>query len=176
VSLASTRPTAPTRRRPLRRRALGPLAVLTVVTAAGAVIAMWTGSGSGAGSGASGSTVAVTLSAGTPGDGLHPGGTDDVDLAVTNTNPSPVRLGSLVLDTDQGTGGFSVDAGHSGCAVSALSLGTQTNGGAGWTVPARVGAVDGTVAITLADALAMDVDADGACQGATFTVWLEVGA
>ncbi|HEX7130956.1 MAG TPA: hypothetical protein VF228_00180 [Iamia sp.] len=171
----STRPIAPIRRRPLRRRILASLLVLAAVTAASAAVAVWSGSGAGTGAGATGSTVAITLSAGTPTAGLRPGGAEDVVVSATNPNPSPVFVGSLVLDTDQGAGGFSVDAGHATCGVSALSFGPQTNGGEGWTVPARIGAVDGTLTITTTDALAMDVDADAACQGASFTVWLESG-
>ena len=65
-----------------------------------------------------------------------------------------------------------MDGGHSGCSVATLSYTTQTNGGAGWTVPARVGIVDGTLAITLSNALSMGAGAASACQGATFTVYL----
>lgn len=155
-----------------------PLAVLLVILAlpvGGAANAFWSASGSGAGSGASGTTVAVTLSAGTPAATLYPGGTANVVLTVSNPNASPVRLGSLALDTVQGTGGFAVDAGHSGCAVATLSFTTATNGGAGWTVPGKVGAVDGTLSITLTNALAMGVGAADACQGASFTVYLAAG-
>ena len=49
-------------------------------------------------------------------------------------------------------GGFAVDAGHSGCTLGTLSYTTQTNGGSGWNVPAKVGAVNGTLAdMTLDD-------------------------
>jgi hypothetical protein len=79
---------------------------------------------------------------------------------------------SFALDPSQGTGGFSVDAGHAGCAVATLTFTTQTNGGAGWTVPGRIGAVDGTLAVTLTQALAMGSSAEAACQGASFTIYL----
>jgi hypothetical protein len=81
-----------------------------------------------------------------------------------------VRVGSLALDTSQGTGGFAVDAAHSGCAVSALAFTTQTNGGAGWTVPGS-----GSLPVTLTAAVSMSTSAGNACQGATFTVYLQVG-
>ena len=35
-------------------------------------------------------------------------------LTITNPNPASVRVGSLSLDTSQGTGGFAVDGAHSG--------------------------------------------------------------
>ncbi|HZW43572.1 MAG TPA: hypothetical protein VFF32_04155 [Dermatophilaceae bacterium] len=156
-----------------------PLAVLLVTLAlpvGGAANAFWSASGSGAGSGAAGTTVAVTLSAGTPAATLYPAGAANVLLTASNPNASPVRIGSLALDTSQGAGtGFAVDAGHSGCAVSTLSFTTATNGGAGWTVPGKVGAVDGTLPITLTNALAMGVGAADACQGASFTVYLAAG-
>lgn len=80
-----------------------------------------------------------------------------------------------MLDTSQGTGGLAVDTSHSGCGLATLSFTTQTNGGVGWTIPAKVGAVDGTLPITLANALAMSTSAANACQGASFTVYLVAG-
>lgn len=137
--------------------------------------AYWNGFGSGTGSGGTGTSVALTLSAGVPAAALHPGGQSDVTLTVSNPNGSPVWIGSFTLDTSQGTGGFAVDAGHAGCAVATLAFTPQTNGGTGWTVPAKIGEVDGTLPITLPDALAMGVGAANACQGATFTVYLAAG-
>lgn len=150
-----------------------PLAVLLVILAlpvGGAAFAYWSGSGSGAGSATSGTTVAVTLSPVTSVAALYPGGQTDVVLAVSNPNASPVHIGSLELDTGQGTLGFAVDADHSGCATSTLSFTTQTNLGAGWTVPAN-----DTLSVTLTNALVMGVGAANACQGATTTVYLAAG-
>ena len=158
-----------------RRLILTSLLVALALAVAGTASAFWRGSGNGSGSGATGTIVAVTLSPGTPTATLYPGGLTNVVLAMSNPNASPVRLGSLALDTSQGTGGFAVDAGHPGCAVSTLSFTTQTNGDAGWTVPAKVGAVDGTLSVTLANALAMGVGAANACQGASFTVYVAAG-
>jgi hypothetical protein len=106
---------------------------------------------------------------------LFPGGVTNVVLTVSNPNPYSVRIGSLALDTGQGTGGFAVDAGHAGCAVSTLTFTTQTNGGAGWTVTGRLGAVDGTLSVNLPNALAMGSGAANACQGASYTVYLAAG-
>ena len=159
--------------------ARGPLVAAWVVlflAVAGAATALWTGSGAGWGVAGTGTTVPVTLTAATPSGDLFPGGRADVLLTATNPNPSPVRLEALVLDTAQGIGGFAVDTGHSGCGVSALSYGTQTNGGIGWTLPARAGSVDGTLAIRLPSALTMSADAVNACQGARITVYLAVGS
>ena len=64
-----------------------------------------------------------------------------------------------------------MDGGHSGCGLAPLSFTTQTNGGAGWTVPGS-----GSLPVTLTDALSMGTGAANACQGATFTVYLTVAS
>lgn len=156
---------------------LGVLLAVLTIPSGGAVYAIWNGAGgTGAGSGAAGTAAAVTLTPGTPAATLRPGGQAAVVLTAANANPFAVQIGSLALDVSRGTGGFAVDAGHSGCVLSTLSFASQTNGGAGWTVPARVGAVDGTVAITVANAVAMGLDAANACQGASATVYLVAGS
>jgi hypothetical protein len=94
---------------------------------------------------------------------------------VSNPNLQAVNVGSLGLDTSHGTGGFTVDGAHTGCLVSSLSLARQDNDGAGWSVPARTGGVDGTLSVTLPDALVMAANAASACQGAHFTVYLVAG-
>ena len=162
---------------PRRRRVIVLVAVLVAlsVSAGAAAYAYWRASGSGTGAGGTGTLSALTLTPGTPTAGLYPGGQTSVVLTASNPNTTAVAIGSLALNTSQGTGGFAVDAGHSGCSVAALSFTTQTNGGAGWTVPARVGITDGTLAISLPSALSMSAAAASACQGATFTVYLAAG-
>ena len=164
-------------RRFVNRRILGMVAmiaaiVLVTVGGAGVAYAYWTAGGSGTGFGASGTTTPITLSSGTPTATLLPGGQTGVILTMTNPNTAAVKISSLALDTTQGTGGFSVDSGHSGCTLSTLSFATQTNGGAGWTVPGKVGSTNGTLAVTMTNSLSMSTSAANACQGATFTVFL----
>jgi hypothetical protein len=142
---------------------------LVVVPVGGIAVAYWGGTGTGTGTSETGDVVPVTLTVGTPPANLRPGATSHVVLTATNTNASPVRIDSLSLDTARGTGGFSVDAGHSGCNVNVLTYSTQTTG---WTIPARVGLVNGTLSITLNNAIGMSTSAANACQGATFTVYL----
>jgi hypothetical protein len=149
------------------RRPVALLVGVVILAVAGAAFAYWLTTGGGSGAGASGSTTPVSLSGGTPSSQLAPGGQTAVVLTVSNPNSASVRVGSLVLDTGQGTNGFSVDAGHSACGVGALSFATQTNGGAGWTVPGG-----GTLPVTLPNALSMTTGAANTCQGATFTVYL----
>lgn len=166
----------PPARRPVRAR----LAIATIVVAlfgaGGVALAYWGGSGSGTGTATSGTAAAVTLSPGTPALNLYPGGQVDVALTVSNPNPTVLVLGSLALDTTQGASGFAVDTAHAACATAALTLASQSNAGAGWSVPAMIGTTDGTLAITLPNALHMSVDAATACQGAQFTVYLTAGS
>lgn len=137
--------------------------------------AFWTESATGSGSAGTAGSVAVTLTPGTPTTALLPGATADVAVTVTNSNPVSLSIGSLSLDPGHGTGGYAVDPGHAGCDVSSLSFSPQSNGGAGWTVPGQVGGVDGTLSLTLTDAVGLDVDAANDCQGATFSVYLRAG-
>ena len=151
------------------------VALIGVLLLNGGASAFWGGGGNGTGGGGTGTVQAVTLSPGNSTGGLHPGGQRDVELTVSNPNSAEVSLRSLALDTSQGANGYSVDAGHAGCNLTALSLATQANGGVGWTVPGRVGADDGTLDVTLPNALSMGLGAGNACQGATFTVFVAAG-
>ncbi len=150
-----------------RRYTIVVLAALTLLVA-GPATAYWASSGSGSGSGTTGTTASLTLTPATPTAQLYPGGQASVVLTVTNPNVGSVRIGSLVRDTGQGASGFAVDGAHAACGVAALSFTTQTNGGAGWTVPGG-----SAIAITLTNALSMTSSAANACQGASFTVYLQ---
>ena len=94
-----------------------------------------------------------------------------MDTSVSNSNPFPVHVSSLAIDTSQGTNGFDVDAGHSGCNLSSLSFTTATNGGNGWDVPAS-----SSIDVDAAGSIAMSGAANDSCQGATFTVYLTATA
>lgn len=155
--------------------ALTCFAVATLVLLGTGASAFWSGSASGSGSADTAGSEPVSLAPGRPATALSPGASADVVTTVSNPNSVSLRIGSLTLDTDQGTDGFSVDPGHASCGVSALSFSTQSNGGAGWTVPGRVGGVAGTASVTLTDAVGLDADAADACQGATFFVYLAAG-
>jgi hypothetical protein len=151
--------------------------VLTVVVVAilalgltATAVGYWTGGGSGSASTTLDNPQELIITAGTPSNRIYPGGQAAVALVAENPNPYTVHISSLALDASQGTGGFGVDAGHAGCGVSTLTFATQTNGGAGWTVPAKSGSVNGSLSIALANALSMGVGAADACQGADFTI------
>ena len=112
----------------------------------------------------------MTLNPGTASNQIYPGGQSAVAVTVTNPNPGAGKGGSLSLDSTQGNAGFAVDGAHAACGVAALSFTTQTNGGAGWTIPAS-----GSSVLSLANALSMSTNAANACQGASFTIYLKVG-
>lgn len=151
------------------RRGIPVVIAVAALAVAGVATAYWAGGGGGTGAASTGTTQPLTLSPATPVAELHPGGTSSVRLTVTNPNTSPAQVDAFALDTTQGTGGFAVDAGHSGCGLASLSFTTASNGGAGWTIPGG-----DTLTLTLTDRLAMQTTAADACQGATFTVHLRV--
>jgi hypothetical protein len=153
---------------------LGVLAVFGLC--ASAALAYWTVIGAGSASGPVSAVSPLALSAGIPSSQLYPGVSADVALTVSNPNTTTVHISSLVLETSQGDNGFGVDAAHSGCELSALSFTTATNGGAGWTVPAKVGSVEGSLSIDLSGAVSMATSAAGACQGANFSIFLKASS
>ena len=143
------------------------LGIAASLLASGSAYGFWSTSGSGTATGTVTTAAPLTLAPATPSSRIYPGGTADVAVTITNPNAFAVHIGSLTLDTAQGTNGFGVDNGHSGCGVGVLGLTAQTNSGDGWTVPAN-----GGLSLQLPGALTMTTAAANACQGATFTVYL----
>ena len=154
------------------RRISAAVAVAVGLVVAGGALAYYTAAGSGGGSASVASGAELAIDAVTPtGKLLSPGQTGEVDATISNPSPFPVRVNSLVL----GAGGITVDDAHAGCDTSALQYTRQDNNGEGWEVPARAGAVDGSLAVQLSGALTMDRSAADACQDAIFTVHLASG-
>ena len=149
-----------------RLRTIGLSALVTLVVAAGAW-AYLASTGSGSGSGTVSTTIQPVSIAATSGNtqSLVPTGTatGDVRATITNPNSSSVHISQLLLDTSQGTAGFSANA-----ANCALSFGSQTNGGSGWTI-----AASSTLTIDLQSSLTMGTSAANSCQNQTFTVYLK---
>ena len=156
-----TRVVRSARRRPVAF--LLTLAALVGVTAA--ALAFLLVSGSGTANGSVSATATATISGGSASETLVPStsATADVVAVVQNTSGSPLRVGSLVLDTSRGTSGYSANA--AGCAVTYAA---QSNGGAGWAL-----AVGQTRTIDLLDSVTMGTSAPTGCQGQTFTVYLK---
>ncbi|PRY67131.1 hypothetical protein B0I08_10724 [Glaciihabitans tibetensis] len=165
-----------TRSTPTRSAAAAVVAAAGIVLLAGIAYAGWGIVGSGSGTAATSTTVPLTLSAGSPTALLYPGGSSDVLVTISNPNPSSIVVRSFTLDATQGTGGFSADANHSGCASSVFTFTPSTNAGNGWTVPAQTGGTPGTLAVTLTAALGMRLDAANACQGVVPLVYLTAGS
>jgi hypothetical protein len=133
----------------------------------GVAIAAWTTGGSGSGQASAGTAASMTISAGTPSTSLYPTASADVAAVVSNPNPYKVHVSSVSL------GAVTVDGGHSACNTGSVSVTSpQDNGGAGWDVPAKSGAVNGSLNLDLANAISMSNAATDSCQGATFTVAL----
>jgi len=154
----------------VRRRTAVAIVVIAAGVLAGGAAAFWLAVGSGNTANQAATVVPVTLAPGSTITPLYPAGTADVGVSLTNTNPTRIFVGSLLLDTSQGSSGFGVDGGHSGCNLAALSYTTQTNGGAGWFVPAN-----STRTLDLAGAAALSTAAVSACQGAQVSIYLKVG-
>lgn len=154
----------------LGRKRLSTIALAAAVALLGsaAAFAFWTGGGSGGGTASAAAVASVTLTPGTTTASLYPGRSGDVAVSIANGNSYQAFVGSLALDTTGGTNGFSVDSVHSGCDVTALSYTVQSNGGAGWFVPAG-----STLNLDLANAVGLATTAVWQCQGATFTVYLQ---
>ena len=151
------------------------VAVLLAFAMSSLAVAFVSAPGSGSATGTAATPLALTIAPAVAGPNLYPGGHGDVAITVDNPNPFSLHISSLSLATGQGTGGFDVDAAHADCSTSALSFATQTNGGAGWSLPPKVGSANGSLSIALPDALAMSLGAANACQGATFDVHLSAG-
>jgi hypothetical protein len=115
----------------------------------------------------------ITFSVGVPTAELSPGHTAGVSIVAHNPNAYFVHISAMSLDTDHpGIPPFIVDAAHSLCDVGALSFSTQTNGGGGWNLPAKVDEQDGLLSLDLSSSITMSAGAANACQGASFTVRL----
>jgi hypothetical protein len=156
-------------KRLLSRPKLISVGVLVVaLSMAGLVYAAWLASGSGSGYAKAGSAQALATldaSASTTAT-LYPGVTGDVTLRVSNPNPYPVRVTGVSLNGTNSS--IAADAGHVSCSPTGMSFTNQT--GQTIDVPAKVGATNGSVTATLTGAAAMATTSADGCQGATFTI------
>jgi hypothetical protein len=141
--------------------------IAAALIAAAAAGGYWTLQAAGEGTATAETVASVTLTPGTATTDLYPGRSGDVALSIANDNPYRAHIGSLVLDTSRGTNGFSVSGGQPGCDPAVVSYTTQSNGGAGWFVPAG-----STLDLDLTDAVDLGIGAASECQGAAFIVYL----
>jgi hypothetical protein len=148
------------------RLALALSAILVVATTA-VTFGSWTVSSS-AGSGYSKAKVASSLtlsdaSASTTAQ-LYPGGTGDIWIKVTNSNPFAVTVTSVT-----GAGTITSDKGAACDAATGVTF-TNTTG------LAQIVGAGATVAFSLAGKVAMSNTSDNTCQGAVFTVPITLAA
>jgi hypothetical protein len=142
------------------------LGVITVA-AAGIAIAAWSVSGSGTGYAKAATASAITLadaSASTSAD-LYPGASGAVKLKVSNPNPFPVRITAVA-----GSGAVTSDKGAACNAATGVTFANQT----GLTLDLLANESDKV--FTLAGAVAMTNASDNSCQGAIFSIPVNVTA
>jgi hypothetical protein len=147
------------------RKAFVVLALLLSAVAASAVIAAWVTNGSGPGYAKAQTASNLTLSdasASTTAD-LYPGATGSVKLKVTNPNPFPVRITSVAKQASAITS----DKGAACDASTGVTFSDQT----GLALDVAAGA---TTTLTLANAISMSNASDNSCQGAVFTIPVNV--
>lgn len=166
-------------RRPRTKRTTAALTFVLaalVLAAAGLAYFATTGSGSGSAQLANVQSLSVSPTAVT-GSALYPGGSSDVAATVHNPNSFSVHVHAFALDTGGPSDGIANDApgctsgGNTGSSSSSVTFsGPVTNGGGDFVFP------PGDTTLTLPNALAMSTTAENACQGATFTVYLQAAS
>jgi hypothetical protein len=152
----------------LPRKFILAFAVIAALVVSGIVFAAWSTSGSGNGYAKAGTASALTISdasASTSAD-LYPGATGAVKLKVTNPNSFPVRITAVAKQT---SGSISSDKGAACNASTGLTFTDQS----GLTLDLAAGA---TSTFTLSGAVAMSNVSDNTCQGAIFTIPVDVTA
>jgi hypothetical protein len=152
-----------------RRTLLLVVAGVAVVIASGVAIAAWSTSTSGNAYSKGATASPLTLSdasASTTGD-LYPGANGTLKLKVANPNSFPVRITAVTL-----TAGATISSNVAGC----------NSGGTGVTLPDQTGlALDlsanaAATTFSIAGAVHMSNSSDTACQGAVFTIPVDVTA
>jgi hypothetical protein len=152
----------------LSRKLLFALAAVAALIVSGTLLAAWITSGSGNGYAKAGTASALTIgdaSASTIAD-LYPGATGAVKLKVTNPNSFPVRITSVAK---QASGTISSDKGAACNASTGVTFTDQT----GLTLDLAAVA---TTTFTLSGAVSMSNASDNTCQGAIFTIPVDVTA
>ena len=152
----------------LPRKLFFVLAAVAALVVTGILFAAWSTSGSGNGYAKAGTASALTLndaSASTTAD-LYPGANGAVKLSVTNPNSFPVRITAV---SKQAAGTITSDKG----AACNASTGVTFNNQSGLTLDL---AANTTSTFTLANAVSMSNASDNSCQGAAFTIPVDVTA
>jgi hypothetical protein len=151
------------------RKVIVVLALAVCALVAGIAVAAWSVSTSGNGSAKASTASALTLgdaSGSTSGD-LYPGGAGDLKLKLSNPNPFPVRVTAVAL-----TSGGTITSNAAACdsGGNGVSLTTQS----GLTIDLAANAANQVA--TVSGAVHMASSAPNACQGAVFTIPVDVTA
>ncbi len=144
------------------------LAVAAALVGGSVAIGAWSTNGSGTGYAKAGNSSALTLSdatASTSAD-LYPSGSGAVKIKVTNPNPFPVKI-TQVAQTASST--ITSDAGAACNASTGVSFVTQS----GLNLALAAGA---TTVFSLANAVSMSNASDNSCQGAVFSIPVDLTA
>lgn len=152
----------------LPRKLFFVLAAVAALVVTGILLAAWSTSGSGNGYAKAGTASALTVndaSASTTAD-LYPGANGTVKLSVTNPNPFAVRITAV---TKQAAGTITSDKGAACNASTGVTFNNQT----GLTLDL---AANTTSTFSLANAVSMSNASDNSCQGAVFTIPVDVTA
>jgi len=150
----------------LSRKFFVAVAAVGCLMVTGVIYAAWSTSGSGSGFAKAGTASALTIgdaSASTTAD-LYPGSTGSVKLKVTNPNPFAVRITTVAKQTG---GTITSDKGAACNASTGVTFTDQT----GLALDVAGGA---TQTFTLSGAVSMSNASDNSCQGAIFTIPVDV--
>ena len=149
----------------LPRKVVFVLAAIVVLVLSSIVFAAWSTSGSGTGYAKAGTASALVIgdaSASTTAD-LYPGATGSVKLMVTNNNSFPVR----VTTVSKQAGAITSNKGAACDASTGVTFTNQT----GQTLDV---AANASQTFTLANAVSMTNASDNTCQGAVFSIPVDV--
>jgi hypothetical protein len=149
----------------LPRKLVFVLAAIVVLVLSSIVFAAWSTNGSGTGYAKAGTASALVIgdaSASTTAD-LYPGATGSVKLMVTNNNSFPVRVTAV----SKQAGAITSDKGAACNAATGVTFTNQT----GLTLDLAAGA---TSTFPLTGAVSMTNASDNTCQGAVFSIPVDV--
>ncbi|HEV8251145.1 MAG TPA: hypothetical protein VGQ15_14345 [Gaiellaceae bacterium] len=151
-----------------RRKTLLAAGIIALVAAAAVAVAAWQTSGSGPAYAKAQTAATLTLgdaSASTSAD-LYPGATGALTIKITNPNPFPIKITTVALQTG---GVVTSNKGPACDASTGVSVSNQTG------LAIAVGAST-TSTVTVPNAVSMSNASDNSCQGAVFTVPVDVTA
>jgi hypothetical protein len=138
---------------------MGAVIIATALTGlSGVAYAFWTSAGSGTGTATTASAIAMTVT-GDAVTGVYPNEKTTATVHVTNTNPYPVTLSSITLDSVTPTG--------TGCAATDISLdSTATNvSGSTYTITGSVTKASGATPSAQFNVPIAIGDLANTCQG-----------